>query len=99
MTRQEAQAYLKKHPGYTFREGDHEGENGLFVENENWGARLFINDHGLTQVEDGAHLCRIVCQGKRVEQITRTTGYMSKVAAWNPGKKEELLHRHRTPVV
>jgi len=37
-------------------------------------------------------------QGRNVEQITRVTGYFSKVAGWNKGKRGELKDRHRTPM-
>lgn len=36
-----------------------------------------------------------LCCGLKVEQITRVTGYMSKVNQWNPGKLGELKDRHR----
>ena len=33
--------------------------------------------------------------GARLDHITRVTGYFSKVAGWNKGKKGELLDRHK----
>ena len=33
--------------------------------------------------------------GKNVEQITRVTGFFSKVGSWNKGKTGELKERHR----
>ena len=36
-------------------------------------------------------------QGHDVTQITRITGYFSKVSGWNKGKTAELKDRARTP--
>ena len=33
--------------------------------------------------------------GANLEHITRVTGYFSKVAGWNPGKRGELRDRHK----
>jgi hypothetical protein len=37
-------------------------------------------------------------RGKNIEQITRVTGYFSKVNAWNKGKKAELKDRYRSNI-
>jgi len=37
-------------------------------------------------------------QGRNVTQITRVTGYFSRVSGWNKGKTAELRDRHRTGV-
>ncbi|MBU2565641.1 MAG: anaerobic ribonucleoside-triphosphate reductase, partial [Candidatus Thermoplasmatota archaeon] len=34
-------------------------------------------------------------RGKNVEQMTRVTGYFSKIAGWNKGKTGELKDRYR----
>ena len=36
--------------------------------------------------------------GKDVTQVTRVTGYFSKVASWNKAKQRELRDRHRVTV-
>jgi hypothetical protein len=36
--------------------------------------------------------------GRDVTQVTRVTGYFSKVGSWNPGKRIELKDRHRVMV-
>ncbi len=42
---------------------------------------------------------RTACsQGKDVDQITRVTGYFSRVSGWNKGKTGELRDRHRSEV-
>ena len=35
------------------------------------------------------------CQSDKVEQITRITGYFTKVSSWNKGKRGELRDRYR----
>jgi hypothetical protein len=40
-------------------------------------------------------LDKVLVNGRNVEQITRITGYFSKVAGWNKGKRGELADRHR----
>jgi ribonucleoside-triphosphate reductase len=35
------------------------------------------------------------CKSEAVEQITRITGYFTKVSSWNKGKIGELKDRHR----
>jgi ribonucleoside-triphosphate reductase len=35
------------------------------------------------------------CNSYKVEQITRITGYFTKVSSWNKGKRGELKDRHR----
>lgn len=37
-------------------------------------------------------------RGLEVEQITRITGYFTKVSQWNKGKLGELKDRIRTPI-
>jgi len=39
-----------------------------------------------------------VTAGMDVEQITRVTGYFSKVRGWNPGKRAELRDRSKHEV-
>lgn len=36
--------------------------------------------------------------GRDVTQVTRVTGYFSKVGSWNKGKAAELRDRHRVAV-
>ena len=37
-------------------------------------------------------------QGKDVDQITRVTGYFSRVSGWNKGKAGEHRDRHRSSI-
>jgi anaerobic ribonucleoside-triphosphate reductase len=43
----------------------------------------------------GLHDVCPYCSSDQVEQITRITGYFTKVASWNKGKKGELRDRYR----
>lgn len=42
---------------------------------------------------DADGLMKAINRGLEVEQITRITGYMTKVSSWNPGKRAELKDR------
>ena len=45
------------------------------------------------------HEILLLCKdGRDVTQITRVTGYFSKVAGWNRAKQRELQDRHRVTV-
>jgi hypothetical protein len=50
------------------------------------------------QAHDLAFLVGACAGGRDVEQVTRITGYFSKVAGWNRGKSAELRDRHRVTV-
>ncbi len=41
---------------------------------------------------------QVLIGGRNVDQITRITGYFSKVSGWNKGKKGELVERQRVVV-
>jgi len=43
-------------------------------------------------------LMRAINRGLEVENITRITGYFTKVASWNPGKRGELKDRRKFSV-
>ncbi len=43
----------------------------------------------------GLHETCQYCQSNKVEQITRITGYFTKVSSWNKGKRGELKDRYR----
>jgi ribonucleoside-triphosphate reductase (formate) len=43
----------------------------------------------------GLHPVCVYCKAEDVEQITRITGYFTKVSSWNKGKKGELHDRFR----
>jgi hypothetical protein len=41
---------------------------------------------------------KVLVNGRNVEQITRITGYFSKIGGWNKGKRGELVDRHRVSI-
>jgi len=43
----------------------------------------------------GLHDVCMYCRSEHVEQITRITGYFTKVSSWNKGKRGELRDRYR----
>ena len=43
----------------------------------------------------GLHDLCLYCKSDQVEQITRITGYFTKVSSWNKGKRGELKDRYR----
>ncbi|MHB8204560.1 MAG: anaerobic ribonucleoside-triphosphate reductase [Desulfomonilaceae bacterium] len=43
----------------------------------------------------GLHETCQYCQSDKVEQITRITGYFTKISSWNKGKRGELKDRYR----
>lgn len=44
-------------------------------------------------------LMRAINQGLEVEQITRITGYFTKISQWNKGKRGELKDRVRVDML
>jgi len=95
MERQKFVEYLEKHPAfYAFDE--HTGEeNGVMVTDKLYQTRTFFSSRAIEEY-DLAFLLKRTHHGKNVEQITRVTGYFSKVNAWNKGKKAELKDRYRS---
>lgn len=56
-----------------------------------------IENELVTQLTSDA-LLREINRGLDVEQITRITGYFTKVSQWNKGKRGELKDRIRTGI-
>jgi ribonucleoside-triphosphate reductase (formate) len=48
------------------------------------------------QTSRGLHEVCQYCHSDRVEQITRITGYFTKISSWNKGKRGELKDRYRS---
>lgn len=74
-----------------------EVENGIEVKNLNFDTvTLFgypaIERESWDSLEVASH------QAKNIQGITRVSGYFSIVQKWNPGKRAELLDRHRTTI-
>ena len=47
---------------------------------------------------DADALLKAINKGLQVENITRITGYFTKVSSWNPGKRGELRDRRKFSV-
>jgi len=77
--------------------GELDGDNGVFVKN-----RMFETEtHFTWDAIEGSELENLLqntSHGKNVEQMTRVTGYFSRVGAWNRGKVAELKDRSRVVV-
>ena len=55
-------------------------------------------DNAVVTKLTSAELLLEINRGLEVEQITRITGYFTKVSQWNKGKLGELKDRIRTPI-
>lgn len=87
--------YLNKNPDtFEWQEGEHEGKEGIFVKNNQFETQTHFSVEAI-QKNDLDLLIRQTHHGKNVEQITRVTGFFSKVQSWNKGKQGELKDRHR----
>ena len=90
--------YLKTYSDdYVFEEKKDNGEAGLVVRNKIYNTLTFFSDLAISREELGT-LIKETHQGKNIDQITRVTGYFSKVGGWNKGKVAELKDRARVRV-
>jgi hypothetical protein len=92
---QEFVDHLKEHPdSYEFQLAEHAGKQGVLVKDQRFDTLTHfaieaILEHSLDFLLNQTH------QGKNIENITRITGYFSRTAHWNKGKKAELDDRAR----
>ncbi len=82
---------------YRYLETNYKGYSGLLVNDLAMKTETFFTDDGI-EARNLEQLIFCTHQGKHVEQITRVTGYFSKVKNWNKGKLAELKDRRRTPL-
>jgi hypothetical protein len=97
MNIEELDKYLEKRPmvqwmaddegNFYFRHGEYDKEE----------EKTKITFKALSKLSED-ELDRILVNGRNVEQITRITGYFSKVGGWNKGKIGELHDRYRAVV-
>lgn len=82
--------YLKGNNDYVIKD---EGDSFMITwrDGEPVSVPKILIEEGITQ----KHLEKLCHNGRNLEQITRVTGYMSKVSGWNKGKIAELKDRHR----
>ena len=88
---------LLEDDNFDYREGEHDGQEGLFVTNHRFRTqthftRTAIDDH------ECSFLLSQTIQGKDVDFITRITGYFSRGKSWNNGKLGELKDRYRSRI-
>ena len=90
--------FLEKHGNITMAD-DIENERLLFRNEdlmwyqndpERWTAITYIAVDGM----DEQALLNAINKSLMVEQITRITGYFSKISGWNKGKQAELKDRN-----
>ncbi len=79
---------------YRYLETNYKGYSGLLVDDLALRTETFFTD-GAIEARDLNQLLICTHQGKHIEQITRVTGYFSKIKNWNAGKKAELRDRAR----
>ena len=86
--------FLKKNSQIQWADAECEGKPGLFLKSEKFETKVHIPWDALPKVsvED---LQLQLTGGKDVEQITRVTGFFSKVSSWNKGKLAELKDRNK----
>ncbi len=90
--------YLNSHKEeYEFEEGEHEKKEGIFVMNTKFDTKTHFSWEAVRKY-DIETLLTETYQGRNTEQITRVTGFFSKVSGWNKGKRGELEERYRSGV-
>lgn len=77
--------------------GELEGDNGVFVKNKTFETETHFTWDAIEENELESLLLN-TSHGRNVEQMTRVTGYFSRVGAWNKGKVAELNDRSRVTV-
>lgn len=95
MKTDEFTGFLEEHAReYEWAEGEHEGVSGIYVKNKLYDTETHFGTSVIRKNELKALLTH-THQGRNVENITRVTGFFSKVSAWNKGKIGELADRYR----
>lgn len=90
--------YLDKNEHeFQWAEGEHHDTPGYFVKNKKYETETHFTEMAI-QNNDLPFLMLQTHHGKNVEQITRVTGFFSKVGSWNKGKLGELKERDRVEI-
>ena len=98
MREQEFIAYLDGHSGeFDYQHGDYQGDYGVYIKNKRFETETHIS-YMTIERQDLDTLVKATHAGRNVDQITRVTGFFSKVSAWNKGKRGELTERHRSDI-
>ena len=92
---QEFVGFLESEPDhFELAVGPHEGRNGIFVKNKTFETQTHFTDEVIGKMEL-RDLVVATHHGRNIEQMTRVTGYFSKIDGWNKGKVGELKERNR----
>ena len=79
----------------------YEEQNGrgfLYLHSKKWEETIKVDMNRLNKLSE-EEISRMLSGGKDVEQITRVTGFFSKVSAWNKGKTGELKQRYKSDTI
>lgn len=98
MDRQEFLNKLDKHSQlqyYVIENGEFDMPDGVMVGNKIFDTETHFTWDAIER-NDWDILFIQTHHGKNIEQMTRVTGYFSKVSKWNLGKKGELEDRYRS---
>lgn len=88
--------FLNKYPAiYEIEEKNNDGSQGILVKEKQYKTLTFFSENAIRDMELDS-LIKQTHHGRNIEQITRVTGYFSKVNSWNKGKKAELKDRYRS---
>jgi hypothetical protein len=97
MDLKELNEFLENHPEAEWAQDD---DGNLYLRHT-----IFDRESEMIKVEPQAlaeltpaKLEQVMVNGRNVEQITRITGYFSKVSGWNKGKRGELAQRQRVKI-
>ncbi len=92
---EEFKSYLKEHESeFEFVPYTYKGVDGILVTNKLFGTKTHFSRKAIEE-NDIITLMNATHQGKNVDQITRITGYFSRIQSWNKGKTGELKDRYR----
>ena len=97
MTHEELDSFLEGNPNI---EWTNDEDGNLYFRHTQYDAKnekVKVEPHALAKVT-AEQLEKILVGGRNVDQITRVTGYFSRVSGWNKGKIGELAERERVNV-
>jgi hypothetical protein len=97
MTSDELNAYLEVNQMVEWAE---DGEGNLYFRHkllDRGDEKVKVEKNVINKLTP-ALLEKVLVGGRNIEHITRITGYFSKVASWNKGKKAELADRQKVLV-
>ena len=95
MDKQDFMGFLEsEEEHFDMAEAPLDGKNGIYVKNKMFETETHFTNEIIANMEL-EDLLVATHHGRNIEQMTRVTGYFSKVAGWNKGKVGELKDRSR----